>query len=216
MRDLAKRFEWVKPRAVASADGLPALDVPAAHLAVFAVALRDEWGFDLLTDMAGCDWGVDADPGSRFGVVYHFARSNGGALLRVSCLAGPNEGGDAVVLPSLAKDFASADWFEREIFDLFGVSFEGHPDLRRILMWEEYEWHPLRKDFPLAGREAALPSGDAASMGGGLDRVAVAPMEGGPFVSAEGGGSPRNGEPRGADQSWADDRGAGENRCDHV
>ena len=215
VQELVARFSWVRPRTVVSADGMPSLDVPATHLVAFAVALRDEWRFDLLTDMAGCDWGVEMAPEARFGVVYHFARSNGGSMLRVACLAEPGGEGEAVALPSLSDVFASANWFEREIFDLFGVAFDGHPDLRRILMWEGYEWHPLRKDFPLAGREAALPPGDADN-GAGLERVAVVPMEGGPFASVDGGGSLRKGEPRAGDQSWADDRGAEGNRGDHV
>ena len=89
-------------------------------------------------------------------------------------------------LQSISDIFANANWFEREAFDMMGIVFEGHPDLRRILMWENYPWHPLRKDFPLAGREAPLPplfdgqtDSDAA--------IIPAPEEGGPFHSPSAG-----------------------------
>ncbi len=68
----------------------------------------------------------------------------------------------------------TANWHEREIYDMMGIRFRGHPDLRRILMWEGYPYFPLRKDFPLAGKPSELP---------GVAFTKVTPMEGGPFVT---------------------------------
>ena len=77
-------------------------------------------------------------------------------------------------LPSVTGVWRTANWHEREIYDMMGIRFRGHPDLRRILMWEGYPYFPLRKDFPLAGK----PSGFA---GRGVHQIS--PMEGGPFVT---------------------------------
>jgi NADH-quinone oxidoreductase subunit C len=71
----------------------------------------------------------------------------------------------------------TANWHEREIYDMMGVRFRGHPDLRRILMWEGYPYHPLRKDFPLAGKPTDLPE---------VAFTKSAPLEGGPFVTVSG------------------------------
>lgn len=80
-------------------------------------------------------------------------------------------------IPTVTGVWRTADWHEREIFDMMGITFAGHPDLRRILMWEGYPFHPLRKDFPLAGKSSDMP--DVA-----FSRKA--PLEGGPFVTSAG------------------------------
>lgn len=90
-------------------------------------------------------------------------------------------------LPSVTGVWPTADWHEREIYDLMGIRFRGHPDLRRILMWEGYPHHPLRKDFPLAGRPTDLPE---------VAFTRPAPLEGGPFVTAPGGADSIEREPR--------------------
>ena len=77
-------------------------------------------------------------------------------------------------LPSVLPVWRTANWHEREIYDMMGIRFSGHPDLRRILMWEGYPYFPLRKDFPLAGKPTDLP---------GVAFTQVTPMEGGPFVT---------------------------------
>jgi NADH-quinone oxidoreductase subunit C len=83
---------------------------------------------------------------------------------------------DQITLPSLTPIWRSAEFQEREIFDLYGIVFEGHPDLRRILMWDGYPYYPLRKDFPLEGLPTDLPGEEGFSR--------RAPLEGGPFVAA--------------------------------
>ena len=77
-------------------------------------------------------------------------------------------------MPTVSRVWQDADWHEREIFDMMGIRFTGHPDLRRILMWDGYPYFPLRKDFPLEGKPSEMP--DVAFS-------AVAPLEGGPFVT---------------------------------
>jgi NADH-quinone oxidoreductase subunit C len=90
-------------------------------------------------------------------------------------------------LPTVTGVWRTADWHEREIYDMMGIRFRGHPDLRRILMWEGYPYFPLRKDFPLAGKPTDLP--DVAF-------TRPAPQEGGPFVTIAGGADAIAREPR--------------------
>jgi NADH:ubiquinone oxidoreductase subunit D/NADH:ubiquinone oxidoreductase subunit C len=105
-----------------------------------ATAIRDEFGFDLLTAVTG----VDYFPENKMEVVYHAYKTTGGPGL-VFRVQVPRE--DPVEVPSLISVYPGADLQEREAWDLLGIKFTGHPDLRRILMWEGYEGHPLRKDW---------------------------------------------------------------------
>ena len=86
--------------------------------------------------------------------------------------------------------WATANWHEREVYDMMGIEFAEHPDLRRILMWEGYPFYPLRKEFPLAGKQSELP--DVAFTG-------VAPLEGGPFVTTPSAAGAISREPRARD-----------------
>ncbi len=101
--------------------------------------------FDLLLDIAGTDY----TPGSpRFELVYILFSMEDSRRIIIKLKV--NEGED---IPSVTHIWKAADWPEREVFDLLGISFSGHPDLRRILTWDNFEGHPLRKDYPLLGKD---------------------------------------------------------------
>ena len=105
--------------------------------------------FDFLTDLCGVDF-FPRDP--RFEVVYLLYSMKNNRRLRLKTSVGENES-----VPSVESIWKAADWLEREAYDLFGISFANHPDLRRILLWDGYEGHPLRKDFPLEGPDFDKP-----------------------------------------------------------
>jgi len=169
------RFPGLKR--VPSRCGEVTYEVPVEELAATAMALRDEaaFGFEQLIDLCGVDYlaygraewttedstftgfsrGVqrslpERDPGAprRFAVVYHLlsVRHNRRLRLKVYC-----SDDDYPVVPSVVDIWPAANWFEREAFDLYGVLFDGHPDLRRILTDYGFVGHPFRKDFPLSG-----------------------------------------------------------------
>ncbi len=121
-------------------------------------------GFQFLVDVTAVDFldraNVEGGP-KRFDVVYHWLNLNNQARLRLKVRV---EDGES--MPSLALKFRTADWFEREVFDLFGIPFEGHPDLRRLLMWPDFVGHPLRKDFPLDGGDIFCTSDTGTSYAG--------------------------------------------------
>jgi NADH-quinone oxidoreductase subunit C len=118
--------------------------VPASQLVPVMRTLRDtpELEFEFLADLTAVDW-WPSEP--RFEVVYHLASSVRAARLRVKVRV--PEG--AASVPTLKDMWLSADWLEREVWDLFGIVFEGHGDLRRLLMPDEWQGHPLRKDYPV-------------------------------------------------------------------
>ncbi|TAN36939.1 MAG: NADH-quinone oxidoreductase subunit C [Verrucomicrobia bacterium] len=146
--------------------------------------LKTECGFDMLTDLSGVD-NLGAEP--RFEVHYLLYSLTRRQHLRL-VVGVP---ADAAVVESVVSVWSTADWHEREAFDMFGISFRGHPNLTRIIMWEGYPHHPLRKDFPLAGLPAELP---ATAQNAGA--VQPAPMEGGPFVASIGTAGATRREPR--------------------
>lgn len=189
--ELIAKFEGSTPRE--SLDH-PAANVPADLLTSVAQWLRDEKGFDLLMDVTAIDFGEDASP--RFTGVYHFASSTNHAYLRLAADCTDDVDPE---LPTLSKLYPAADWHEREGYDMFGIRYLGHADMRRILMWDDYPYHPLRKEFPLAGIETDLPAADVAEASGAT--VIPAPMMGGPFHAPQTGAMSKR-EPRAADQSW--------------
>jgi NADH-quinone oxidoreductase subunit C len=119
----------------------------------------------------------------RFTIVYELYGYSHRCHLRLKTCVNEERG----ELPTVTGVWRTADWHEREIFDLMGIRFRGHPDLRRIIMWEGYPHHPLRKDFPVAGKPTDVP---------GVAFTQAAPIEGGPFVTAPGGKDAIGREPR--------------------
>jgi NADH-quinone oxidoreductase subunit C len=125
--------------------GLAEVTVPAERLVEAMTSLRDDLGFEMLCDVTAVDW-LPREP--RYDVVYHLLSLTNEARLRVKVeLAGEDEPRVA----SVTSVWAGADWLEREVFDFFGIVFNGHPNLRRILMPDEWIGHPLRKDYPVGG-----------------------------------------------------------------
>ncbi len=111
-------------------------------------SLRDNHGFDLLVDVTCVDYLNYRDAANRFGLVYLLANTATNERLTIRVyLNEPN-----LTVATTCDIWRGADWLEREVFDMFGIEFEGHPDLRRILMPEEFTAFPLRKDYPLQGR----------------------------------------------------------------
>ncbi len=161
------------------------------------IHLRDEETFDLLVDITAIDHGTDAN--TRFSVVLHIYSLIHKNYLRIHVDCPDNE---SPVVPSVSSIFPAANWHERETYDMFGIQFSDHPNLKRILMWDDYPYYPLRKEFPLAGIEVPLPAADVSEVTGA--DVDPAPMMGGPFVSA-GGGRMSQTEPRAKDESWTED-----------
>jgi NADH-quinone oxidoreductase subunit C len=98
---------------------------------------------DLLSDITAVDYWKKKEP--RFEVVYHLAALRGGQRLRVRVPVPEND----LVVESLTPLWKGANFLEREVWDLFGIAFSGHPDLRRVLLYEEFQGHPLRKDYPV-------------------------------------------------------------------
>lgn len=143
---------------------------------------RRELNYEMILDISSLDH-FGEDP--RFEMVYEIATLDDTKHLRVRAKVSEEE-----VVPSVTDLWAGADWHEREVFDMMGIPFSGHPNLKRILMWDGYPFYPLRKDFPLAGRASDMP--DVAFTG-------KAPLEGGPFVTCAGGEDTVRREPRSRD-----------------
>ena len=141
---------------------------------------KTQLGFDYLVDISSVDQYGDAP---RWVVVYHLRNLSAVTELRLKVEVSEAKS----ELPSVVPLWRTANWHEREVYDMMGIRFSGHPDLRRILMWEGYPYHPLRKDFPLAGKPTDLP---------GVAFTRVTPMEGGPFVTVAGGKDSIVREPR--------------------
>lgn len=125
--------------------------VRAAEMLDALKQLRDAAGFEQMIDLCGVDYstyGNGAWKGRRFAAVYHLLSVRHNARLRVRIFA---EDDDFPALESVTEIWACANWYEREAFDLFGIVFTGHPDLRRILTDYGFAGNPFRKDFPLSG-----------------------------------------------------------------
>ena len=140
-----KDSSWVGK--VTDAFGEVTAIVPAASIVDVCSFLKNEQGFDMLADLCGADRGPEEDP--RFEVNYHLFSTVHHSRLRLKVLVSE----DAPSVPTVAYLWKTANWHERETYDLVGVKFEGHPDLRRILLPSDFDGHALRKDYPLRGYE---------------------------------------------------------------
>jgi NADH-quinone oxidoreductase subunit C len=151
-----------------------------ARIAEVCAWAKQDLNCDYLVDITGVD-NYGEDP--RFTIVYELYSLAGRSYLRLKTSVSEEH----PELPTVTTVWRTANWHEREIYDMLGMRFRGHPDLRRILMWDGYPYFPLRKDFPLAGKPTELP--DVAF-------TQPAPLEGGPFVTVAGGTDTIAREPR--------------------
>ncbi|MDH4062362.1 MAG: NADH-quinone oxidoreductase subunit C [Betaproteobacteria bacterium] len=153
---LQRLFDTLQQAGLAPAERLGEITVEVAPGAYLETCrkLRDDAAlrFEQVIDLCGVDYstygGARAPRGGRFAVVLHLLSITNNWRLRVRCMAA---GDEIPMLPTLVEVWPSVNWFEREAFDLFGIVFEGHPDLRRILTDYGFTGHPFRKDFPISG-----------------------------------------------------------------
>ena len=141
---------------------------------------RDDLSFDYLLDITSID-NFGEEP--RFEIVYHLYSMPHGLHLRLKLKLSEETG----ALDTVSDIWPTANWHEREIYDMMGIKFIGHLDLRRILMWDGYPFFPLRKDFPLAGLPSDMPE---------VAFTKVTPLEGGPFVTVPSTAGSKDREPR--------------------
>ena len=173
-------------------------ECPGSDLVSFLKVMRDDEGFELLIDLTAIDHGEGAE--FRFSTVIHLYSLVHRGYVRIHSLCLDN---DKPIMPSVSDVYPAANWHERETFDMFGIHFSNHPNLKRILMWDEYPYYPLRKEFPLAGIDTPLPAADVVEVT--QASVEPAPMMGGPFVSSNSNSGPiSNSEPRAKDESWTE------------
>ena len=150
------------------------------NLREIAQFCRDELSFDYLLDISSID-NFGCEP--RFEVVYELYSLKLGVHLRLKIAVSE----EVCAVDTVSDIWPTANWHEREIYDMMGIKFTNHPDLRRILMWDGYPFFPLRKDFPLEGKASEMP--DVAFS-------QAAPMEGGPFVTMPSTATTKDREPR--------------------
>jgi NADH/F420H2 dehydrogenase subunit C len=150
--EFGENIEAVKKPGVDKTD-LPIFFVKKASAHAVLAALKDKYAYSFLTDYTCTDEQGDEDSatGARFDLVIHLMNLENKARVRIKVKLAENE-----TFPTLIPLWAGANWAEREIYDMFGIAFEGHPDLRRILMDMRWEGHPLRKDYPLRGYQIFL------------------------------------------------------------
>ncbi|MEM7145207.1 MAG: NADH-quinone oxidoreductase subunit C [Verrucomicrobiota bacterium] len=176
----ALRATFPNAEAVPEFRGETAIIVPKDSLKDFLRHCKDECGFDYLVDISSLDH-MGEEP--RFMMVYELYSYRDGHHLRVKSPVSE----DDLTVDTVADLWPTADWHEREVFDMMGIEFKDHPDLRRILMWDGYPYFPLRKDFPLAGKPSELAEVAFSD---------PAPLAGGPFVTPDGGKDTAHREPR--------------------
>jgi len=154
--------------------------IASADLREIAKFCRDELSFDYLIDITSID---NSSEEPRFEIVYELYSVSLGAHLRLELRVSEAAG----AVDTVSDIWPTANWHEREIYDMMGIKFDGHPDLRRILMWDGYPFFPLRKEFPLEGLPSEVP--DVAF-------TKATPLEGGPFVTRPSTATAKDREPR--------------------
>jgi NADH-quinone oxidoreductase subunit C len=154
--------------------------INVGDLREIAKLCRDDHAFDYLVDITSID-NFGEEP--RFEVVYELYSMASAVHLRLKIRVSE----DNTEIPTVSEIWPTANWHEREIYDMMGLRFADHPDLRRILMWDGYPYFPLRKEFPLEGLPSNMP--DVAFS-------ESAPMEGGPFVTVPSTATTKDREPR--------------------
>ncbi len=154
--------------------------IAPADLCEIAKFCRDELSFDYLIDITSID-NFGEEP--RFEIVYELYSMTLAVHLRLKLRVSEDDG----AVDTVSDIWPTANWHEREIYDMMGIKFNGHPDLRRILMWDGYPFFPLRKEFPLEGLPSEIP--DVAF-------TKSAPLEGGPFVTRPSTATAKDREPR--------------------
>lgn len=122
--------------------------VEAPKLREVIAILKNELGFDILLDIIAIDWSVIQQKRFQLDYLFYNTKENQRVHLKVSLLDNKNP-----EIETVSDLFGSADWAERECFDMMGIRFKNHPNLKRLLMWTEFEGHPLRKDYPLEKRQ---------------------------------------------------------------
>jgi NADH-quinone oxidoreductase subunit C len=154
--------------------------ISSGDLREVAKFCRDDLSFDYLIDITSID-NFGEEP--RFEIVYELYSMTLAIHLRLKLRVSE----EISAVDTISDIWPTANWHEREIYDMMGIKFNGHPDLRRILMWDGYPFFPLRKEFPLEGLPSDMP--DVAFS-------EIAPMEGGPFVTKPSTATAKDREPR--------------------
>ena len=179
VRQLREKF----PQAIISETafrGETSLTVQVSEFREICRYCQDQLGFDYLIDISSVDHYGD-DP--RFELVYELYSLKDQHHLRLKYWLAE----DAPEGPTVSDLWPTADWHEREAFDMMGIRFKDHPDLRRILMWDGFPYYPLRKEFPLEGKSTEIPE---------VAFTHPAPLAGGPFVTLPTDGTTQIREPR--------------------
>jgi NADH-quinone oxidoreductase subunit C len=169
-----------KIRSRAEFRGETTYTIGAEDLREVAKFCRDDLSFDYLIDITSID---NSGQEPRFEIVYELYSLTLAVHVRLKLSVSETVG----AVDTVSDIWPTANWHEREIYDMMGIQFNGHPDLRRILMWEGYPFFPLRKEFPLEGLPSDMP--DVAFS-------QIAPMEGGPFVTVPTTATTKDREPR--------------------